>query len=148
PVVSTLMARMERLAADQRYEDAGRIRSRLSALLRAAVRVQRLTALTRLAQVIAARRDSLGGGGLAVVRHGRLVARGRRPARAPPHTTIAALVLTAATVPPGPAPTPAASAEETERILAWLERPEVRLVETSEGWAQPARGAARYAELL
>ncbi len=36
-------------------------------------------------------------------------------------------------------------AEETERILAWLERPETRLVEASGGWASPVawRGALR-----
>ena len=43
---------------------------------------------------------------------------------------------------------PAASAEETERILAWLERPDTRLVETSGDWVSPARGAARFTTLL
>ena len=33
-------------------------------------------------------------------------------------------------------------------MLAWLERPEVRLVECSDGWAYPASGAARYAWML
>ncbi|HEY9522853.1 MAG TPA: endonuclease, partial [Thermopolyspora sp.] len=45
--------------------------------------------------------------------------------------------------PPGPGPIPAASAEETECILRWLEAPGVRLVEASGGWSQPARGAGR-----
>jgi DNA polymerase-3 subunit epsilon len=58
------------------------------------------------------------------------------------------LVATAATVHPGPGPTPCASAEETERILTWLEKPEVRLVETSDGWVHPVRSAARYTTLL
>jgi DNA polymerase-3 subunit epsilon len=43
---------------------------------------------------------------------------------------------------------PAASAAETERILAWLERPDTRLVEASSGWASPVRGAARFRNLL
>jgi DNA polymerase-3 subunit epsilon len=43
---------------------------------------------------------------------------------------------------------PAASAEETERILAWLERPDTRLVETSGDWVSPVRGAARFTSLL
>jgi DNA polymerase-3 subunit epsilon len=43
---------------------------------------------------------------------------------------------------------PSATAEETERILSWLEKPETRLVEASTGWASPVRGAARYRELL
>ena len=65
-----------------------------------------------------------------------------------PRATLAALMATAETVRPGPGPTPCASAEESERVLAWLERPDVRLVECSDGWAYPAAGAARYAELL
>jgi DNA polymerase-3 subunit epsilon len=43
---------------------------------------------------------------------------------------------------------PNASAEESERILSWLERPDTRLVETSTGWASPVRGAARFRDLL
>ena len=38
--------------------------------------------------------------------------------------------------------------QETERILAWLERPDTRLVETSGDWVSPVRGAARFAALL
>ena len=53
------------------------------------------------------------------------------------------LLATAETVRPGPGPVPGATAEETERILAWLERPETRLVETSGrlGVTGPWRGA-------
>jgi DNA polymerase-3 subunit epsilon len=58
------------------------------------------------------------------------------------------MLATAETVRPGPGPTPCATAEETERILAWLERPEVRLVECPDGWSYPASGAARYGDLL
>jgi DNA polymerase-3 subunit epsilon len=65
-----------------------------------------------------------------------------------PQTTIDAAVATAETVRPGIGPTPAATAEETERLLAWLERPGTRLVSTSDGWALPVDGAARFAELL
>jgi DNA polymerase-3 subunit epsilon len=148
PVVSKLLARMERLAAAQRYEDAARIRARLAALLRAAVRTQRLTSLTRLAEVVAARREPRGGWELSVVRHGRLVAAGVSEPHVHPRTTLATLLATAETVRPGPGPTPCASAEETERVLAWLERPDVRLVECSDGWSYPVPGAARYADLL
>ncbi len=44
---------------------------------------------------------------------------------------------------PDPGPTPAASAEETETILRWLESPGVRLVRVDGGWSLPAFGAAR-----
>jgi DNA polymerase-3 subunit epsilon len=147
-VVQRLMARIERLAAAHRYEDASRVRGRLAALLRAVLRTQRLTALTRLDEVVAARPDPGGGWELAVVRHGRLVAAGRSAPITHPRTTLQTLLATAENVPRRPGPTPCASAEETERILAWLELPEVRLVECPQGWAYPTSGAARYASLL
>jgi DNA polymerase-3 subunit epsilon len=61
-LVQGLLTRIERLATLHRYEDAARVRVRLAALLRAAVRMQRLTALTRLAEVVAAAQGRLGAG--------------------------------------------------------------------------------------
>ena len=147
-IVDALMSKMRRLAGVQRYEDAAEVRSRLEALLRAAVRTQRLTALTRLAEVVAARRESRGGWELSVIRHGRLVAAGVSDPQTHPRMTIEVLRATAETVLPGPGPTPCASAEETERVIAWLEHADVRLVESSDGWAYPASAAARYTDLL
>jgi DNA polymerase-3 subunit epsilon len=83
-----------------------------------------------------------------VVRYGRLAAAGTSPPRLHPRPTLDALRATAETVQPGPGPTPSATAEETERILAWLEHRETRLVEVSSGWASPIRGAARFRDLL
>ena len=48
PIVDALMARIDVLSTRQRYEEAAVVRSRLIALLRATVRMQRLDALTRL----------------------------------------------------------------------------------------------------
>jgi DNA polymerase-3 subunit epsilon len=148
PLVDRLLARIDRLSDARRYEDAARLRNRMAALLRAAVRMQRLAALTALPEVVAARPDPRGGWELSVVRHGRLAAAGASPPGTHPRLTLAALLATAETVRPGPGPTPCATAEETERILAWLERPEVRLVECPEGWSYPIRGAARFTDLL
>jgi DNA polymerase-3 subunit epsilon len=147
-LVYRLLARINRLAEVHRYEDAARLRNRMAALLRAAVRMQRLAALTALPEVVAARPDQRGGWELSVVRHGRLAAAGASPPGTHPRHTLATLRATAETVRPGPGPTPCATAEETERVLAWLERPEVRLVECPEGWSYPASGAARFTELL
>jgi DNA polymerase-3 subunit epsilon len=33
-------------------------------------------------------------------------------------------------------------------LLAWLERPETRLVQVDAGWASPVAGAGRWRELL
>jgi DNA polymerase-3 subunit epsilon len=98
--------------------------------------------------VVAARRDAVGGWEIIVVRHGRLAAAATSPPREHPRPTLDAVRMTAETVLPGPGPVPAASAEETERILAWLERPDTRLVETSGDWVSPVRGAARFTALL
>jgi len=148
PVVTALMARIEALGAKQRYEEAAVLRSRLIALLRATVRMQRLGALTRLAEIVAARRNAVGGWEIVVVRHGRLAAAATSPSREHPRPTLDAARATAETVRPGPGPVPAASAEESERILAWLELPDTRLVETSGDWVSPARGAGRFISLL
>jgi DNA polymerase III subunit epsilon len=147
-VVASLLARIERLAGAQRYEEAAVVRGRLAAVLRVTIRMQRLTALTSLAELVGARRAADGGWELAIVRHGRLAAAGASRPREHPRTTLEVLRASAETVLPGPGPTPAASATETERILAWLERPDTRLVEVSAGWASPVRGAARFRDLL
>jgi DNA polymerase-3 subunit epsilon len=122
--------------------------ARAVAVLRATVRMQRLAALTGIAELAAARPAARGGWELALVRHGRLAGAGVSPPGVHPRPTIAAIRATAETVPPGHGPVPRASAEETERILSWLERPETRLVEMSSGWASPVAGAARFRDLL
>lgn len=146
-VVDPLLARIEVLASRQRYEEAAVVRARLAAVLRVSMRMQRLVALTRLAEVVAARPVSTGWE-LSVIRHGRLVAAGVSPPDVHPRRTIDVLLATAETVNPGLGPTPSASAAETERILAWLERPETRLVRVSDGWAHPSTGAGRLQNLL
>jgi DNA polymerase-3 subunit epsilon len=110
--------------------------------------MQRLRSLTMIAELVAARPANGGGWEIAVVRHGRLVAAGVSAPRTHPRPVIDALVASAETVRPGPGPTPCASPEETERVLAWLERDGTRLVHTSEGWALPATGASRFRALL
>ncbi|GAA1627317.1 DEDD exonuclease domain-containing protein [Actinoplanes couchii] len=148
PVIEAILARIEALSGRQRYEEAAVVRSRLIALLRALIRMQKLDAVTRLPELVAARRDDKGGWEIAVIRHGRLAAAATSPPREHPRPTLDAAKLTAETVLPGFGPVPAATAEETERILAWLERPDTRLVETSGDWVSPVRGAARFIGLL
>ncbi|MER7417789.1 DEDD exonuclease domain-containing protein [Micromonospora peucetia] len=148
PVVDALLARIDALSDARRYEEAAVARSRLAAVLRATVRMQRLTALTGIAELAAARPAARGGWELALVRHGRLAGAGVSPPGVHPRPTIAAIRATAETVLPGHGPVPRASAEETERVLSWLERPETRLVEMTSGWASPVAGAARFRDLL
>lgn len=146
-VVTALRARIDRLAAANRFEEAATVRDRLAGLLRAGMRGQRRVAVAAIEELCAAR-PAGGGWELAVIRHGRLAAAGYAAPRVHPRPVLAAVRATAETVLAPSGPLGAATAEETDRIIAWLERPETRLVEASTGWASPARGAARFGELL
>jgi DNA polymerase-3 subunit epsilon len=148
PVIQALERRMGLLASRGRYEDAATHRDRLIGFVRAAARMQRITALTRIAEMVAALPDGHGGWELSVIRHGRLVASGRAPAGAPVRPYVAALRATAETVVPSPGPLPAATAEEVECVLRWLETPGARMVECTEPWASPAFGAGGRSEWM
>ncbi|HEX3930707.1 MAG TPA: DEDD exonuclease domain-containing protein [Nocardioides sp.] len=154
-VVELITSRMSALAEGERFEEAGVHRDRLAAFVRAASRTQRLTALTRIPQLVAARREteSPASGTLRarwavhVVRHGRLAAAGVIPPGADAHQFVAELVASGESVRGGPGPAPAATAEETEKILRWLEAPGLRLVEVDGEWTCPVGGATRHLAL-
>ena len=143
-VVEAIATRMDALAAEQRYEDAGVHRDRLAAFVRAASRTQRLSALTGCPELVAARREDDGRWAVHVVRHGRLAGSGVIPLDVHAGAYVEQLQLTTESVAPGVGPTPAASAEETERILRWLESPGIRLVHVDGEWTCPVRGASRH----
>jgi DNA-binding Lrp family transcriptional regulator len=147
-VVAAIQRKLDSLASCDRYEDAAIHRDRLVAFVRAAARCQRLGALTAVDELVAALPDGKGGWELSVIRRGRMVASGRAPAGAGVRPYVAALKATAETVIPGPGPLPAASAEEVECVLRWLETPGCRMVECEGTWASPAFGAAGHREWL
>jgi len=154
-VVELITRRMALLAEGERFEEAGVHRDRLSAFIRAVSRTQRLTALTRIPHLVAARREDDPSPGSArrsrwevhVVRHGRLAAAGVIPPGGDAHQYVAELVASGETVRGGPGPVPAATAEETERILRWLESPGIRLVDVDGEWTCPIAGATRHLAL-
>ena len=150
-VVELITRRMAVLADDERFEEAGVHRDRLAAFVRAVARTQRLSALTRIPHLVAARREDDPRGGVRwavhVVRHGRLAAAGVIPPGADAHHYVADLVASGETVRGGPGPAPAATAEETERILRWLEAPGLRLIEVDGEWTCPVGGATRHLAL-
>ena len=145
-VVDSVSRRMEALAAGSRFEDAGSWRDRLSAFLRGAARTQRLGALTRCAEIVAARREDTGWA-VHVVRHGRLAAAGVIPSGAHAGDWVRGLQAGADTVVPGPGPTPVATAEESEKILRWLESEGVRLVHVDGEWTCPVGGATKHLQV-
>jgi DNA polymerase-3 subunit epsilon len=142
-VVASISRKMTALSAASRFEDAGSWRDRLTAFLRGTARVQRLRALTRCAELVAARREDAGWC-VHVVRHGRLAAAGVIPPGAHAGDWVRQLRASADTVTAGPGPTPAATAEESEKVLRWLESDGVRLVHVDGEWSCPVGGAVKH----
>ncbi|WP_249423738.1 DEDD exonuclease domain-containing protein [Nocardioides coralli] len=149
-VVETIHHRMSGLAAEERFEEAGVHRDRLAAFIRGTSRTQRLRALTRCPEIVAmckedrARGPQAGGWAVHVVRHGRLAAAGVIPAGAHARTYVDALRAGAETTRAHAGPVPAATAEESERILRWIEQPGVRLIDVQGEWSSPVAGAGRH----
>lgn len=143
-VMQALRARMAGLAADQRFEEAGRLRDRMMVLVRATSRSQRLSPLVATSQLIAARLAEGGGWEIICVRYGRLVGSGRTRPGHDPMPAIEALDRSSEAV-PGPAGGAlVALPAETDLVLRWLEQPGVRLVELHGGpWTCPIDGSDR-----
>ncbi|MEO6144407.1 MAG: DEDD exonuclease domain-containing protein [Dermatophilaceae bacterium] len=147
-VVGALRERMRNLSGEERFEDAGAVRDRLLHLVRATARAQRIAPLASSAEIMAARRTAKGGWEIICVRFGRLAGTTVSPRGADPAPYISALASSAENVLPSPGPAPSASAEETEKILRWLESTGVRMVSIDGEWTCPVHGAgAAHASL-
>ncbi|MCX5045946.1 DEDD exonuclease domain-containing protein [Aldersonia sp. NBC_00410] len=144
--IAELHDHIERLAADELFESAARLRDRAAALIRALRRVQRLAALATVEQLVAARPAFEGGWEFAVIRHGRLASAGRSPRGAAPMPVVEALIAAAETVMPDETPLRGAAPEEVALIARWLEGSGTRIVTTTEGYREPAYGAGRWLE--
>jgi DNA polymerase-3 subunit epsilon len=136
-----LLARLSDLAAQERFEDAARVRDRFVQLVRGAARAQRLAPLIRAAEIVAARRHDTGGWELVCIRRGRLAGTIVSPRGADPMVHVRNLQATAEVVAPPETGSAAALTEETEIILRWLEAPGVRIVELDGSWTCPVGGA-------
>ncbi len=147
-VTEAIRRRMDLLAATERFEEAASHRNRMTTFLRAAARSQRLRALTGCAEIVAARRTESGSWEVHVVRHGRLAAAGVIPSGVSARDWTDQLRAGADTVVPGHGPAPAATPEESELVLRWLEHPGVRLVHVEGVWSCPVQGAESQRHLL
>ncbi|HET7761499.1 MAG TPA: DEDD exonuclease domain-containing protein [Phycicoccus sp.] len=147
-LLTALRRRMAELSAAERYEDAQTVRDRLVALVRGASRSQRLDPLARIPELVAARRAATGGWEVVCVRHGRLAGSTTSPRGADPMPYIQALRASAEVVAPPLPPSTAATPEESEKILRWLESPGVRIVDVDGAWTCPVGGAAAVREEL
>ena len=142
PLVAPLRRRLDRLSAEHRYEEAAMVRDRITSVVRACARMQRLASLRGIGELVAARPDGGGGWDFAVIRSGRLAAAGTAARGVAPTPVIDALLATADSV-DGAHPV---LAEEVECLLRWLEEPGTRLVHATHGWALPAFGAGGLRE--
>ncbi|TFV65220.1 UNVERIFIED_ORG: DEDD exonuclease domain-containing protein [Bacillus sp. AZ43] len=146
-LVAPLLARVERLATEERFEDAAVLRDRIAVLVRAVRRRQRLESLAAVPELVLARADGSGGWHLSVVRRGRLVAAGGAPTGTSVRRTLPGLLATAET-PVGPDDELAATVDETELILRWMEKPGTRLVDLTGVLACPAPGTGAFSSFL
>ncbi len=146
-VTAAIRGRMEALAATERYEEAVVHRDRLTSFIRTAARGQRLRALTGCPEIVAALRTP-SGWEVHVIRFGRLCGAGVIPPGTNAREWTEALRRSAETVAPRPGPAPAATPEESDKILKWLEQPGVRLVHLDGVWACPVNGAESHRALL
>jgi DNA polymerase-3 subunit epsilon len=146
-LMAPLLARVDRLAGEERYEDAAVLRDRVAVLVRAVRRRQRLAALAEVPELVLARPDGEGGWQLSVVRRGRLVAAGCAPRGVSVRATLGGLMATAET-PTGPDDESAASVDETELVLRWMEKPGTRLVQVTGTLACAAPGTGAFTDFL
>ncbi|MFD7660102.1 DEDD exonuclease domain-containing protein [Actinosynnema sp. NPDC059797] len=144
--LAALAAQLDALAEAHRFEDAATRRDRVSSLVRALDRAQRLAGLASLPELVAARPDGSGGWEFAVVRHGRLASAGVARRGTAPMPVVEALVASAETVVPGEGPLFGAPAEEVGVVLRWLDRPGTRLVRCDVPWTSPAGAAGSWRE--
>jgi DNA polymerase-3 subunit epsilon len=138
---------MRRLVDQQRFEEAATIRRRLETLTRTGARYHRVASLAACPEIVAARREGADWE-IHVIRHGRLAAAGLARPHEVPQAVARALRATAETVSPAPAPLPAATIEETERVADWLERPGVRLMEVTGDWMWPLHAVLDHSALV
>ena len=147
-VYRSLRQRMRELAHQERFEDAAAVKTRFSALVSGAARMQRMAPLASVPELIAAKRHPMGGWEVVCIRYGRLAGSAVTPRGADPHPTISVLRATSEVVAAPVGPVPAALPEEAQVVLGWLESDGVRIVDIDGEWSCPVGGAqaarARY----
>jgi DNA polymerase-3 subunit epsilon len=144
PVIAAMHQRIDRLVADERFEEAARLRDQLTTFLRGAATSQRIGALSALPLVAAAAPSSLRPRhwDLVVIRHGRLAATSCVPHAPRLRPAMDALIATSAQVDAHGDGLPWGHIDEALAVLAWLEADGVRLVEVDGSWTLPIGSAA------
>nr|WP_024803729.1 DEDD exonuclease domain-containing protein [Nocardia sp. BMG51109] len=162
----TIRDRIDEYATEEHFEAAAHLRDRLAVIVRALRRTQRLAAVARIDELVAAHPDGSGGWEFAVIRYGRLAAAGTAARGIAPMPVVDSLVASAETVLPTKLetgtgrsrpdpfadrrypPLRGASAEETALIARWLEQTGTRIVRTTDSYHEPRLGAGPWLSWL
>ena len=143
-----LQSKMKLLATDERFEEAGEYRNRLSAFTKGASRGQRIRSLAKVPHLVAALPLEDKTWEFICVRFGRLAGSARSTSSIALSETIVSLVMSAEQVVPTENILPASTYEEVEKILNYLDNVAIRLVEVEGEWALPTNGSgASYNEM-
>ncbi|MCP2278849.1 DEDD exonuclease domain-containing protein [Nocardia amikacinitolerans] len=143
--VRAMLDRIETHSAAEHFEAAARLRDRTVAVIRALRRTQRLAAVARIAELIAAHPDGAGGWEFAVIRYGRLAGSGVARRGTPPMAIVEQIVAAAETVVPegGETGVPADGRVSPALEFAGDASAEVRTAEGDAAFdAPPLRGAS------
>ena len=148
-VVARLNEKMNKLALDERFEEAAIVRNQLGSLVRGVSRGARIRALTRIPELVAARRpthDDTTAWEFVCIRYGRLAGSALSKPGIDISHTISSLVASSEVVENNPSILPASTYEEVEILLSYLENDGVRLVSLEGEWSSPifGAGAARH----
>lgn len=144
PVAEVHESKMNLLAQAERYEEAAEIRNRLSAFIYGTSRSQRISAFTKVPQIVTALKlEESNKWEFIVIRHGRLVASALSTQGVSLAQTIESLTLSAEVVTPDGSVLPASTHEEVELLLKYLESSGLRLVEVIGEWKLPTFGSGQ-----
>lgn len=143
-VIEHLNQHMSALAAEDRFEEAAVQRDRLISFIALSAKTQRLNALTNCPELVAARRNDQGVWEVHVIRHGRLAGASTIPSTVNASTFIDQLCLSSESVVSVSDSPLAATPEESELILKWLDQSEVRMVRATGDWTCPIEGAEKW----
>ncbi len=141
PIVLHLTTKMSEHALSENFEEATTVRNQLGAFLRGVSRGTRIRGLTQLPELIASRPLNSGSVEIVCIRYGRLVG----SAVSKSHTTLPMIVDSlrhaSEVVAASRQILPHSTYEEVEKLLAFLEMDDVRLISISGEWALPLYGA-------
>lgn len=138
-IIEHISDRMNQLALAERFEEAAGLRDRLGAFVNGAARGQRIRSLTRVEELVTCKPNgSLWE--LTLIRSGRLCAT-RMVSEAQIEDAVGDMNATSEVVDLNNSILPASSHEEVERILKYLQDPELRILAITGEWFSPINGA-------